>query len=225
MNNRTVNVFVFGAGASSHVGLPIAKNLLIEGFNLLLITRQSVSFESFRKIANLIDTLYGTHIEANIQDRHPLSDLHLPSVKRKNLCEPSVTIEELLTFVELGISRQETWLHFEELRHALHDFIFETLDFFREKGSSDDFFPWNTDGSSNRRRNCYDILIDHILDLNHANCFISLNYDLFLDRAVAINDHDLLGDYGLNFSGQPENFSAYDQLTKGYSMGNAQVKI
>lgn len=203
MNNRTVNVFVFGAGASFHVGLPLAKDLLIEGFNLLLETKYSVSSESFMKVANFLDRLYGCEVEACIKNRAVVSERQLPSV----------SIEELLTFVELGITNQETWLPFGNLRRALHDFIFETLDFRRIWGSLDSSLPWNA-VSSNRRRNCYDVLVDNIINLKDENWLLSFNYDDFLDRAVAINEHGLLADYNLSFV-SIENFPGYERIASG----------
>lgn len=209
MNNRFVNVFVFGAGASVHAGASLTKNFLDDGFNLLCQAEPSeVSFESFKKIANLLDVLYGcqlvNQIDTAIQNHYAL----IPDLKL-----PTVTIEELLTYVELGISNQQTWLPFEDLRQALHDFIFETLDNSTIWGSIDNSLPWNSDGSSNRRRNCYDILVDRIINVNDENCFISFNYDLLLDRALGINSHDLFGDYNLNFIGA-ENFPGYDRILK-----------
>ena len=61
-------------------------------------------------------------------------------------------------------------------------------------------------------------MIDYIIDINEQNCFITFNYDLFLDDAVVINNYKinygLLGDYNLNFD-SVENFPGYNRLLKG----------
>lgn len=209
MSNRKVNVYVFGAGASVHVGGPLTKDFLSEGFSKLCAGyRDYISEESFHKVACLIDTLYGSQIVAEI-DR---------AVSKNLICIsdssiPQVTIEELLTYIDIALSNKESWLPFEELRQAVHNFIFETLDSMT-LGFHSDVYKFNDDGTFNHRRNCYDKLIDNVITLTDHNCFISFNYDLFLDKAVSINNHSILGDYNLEFV-SVEHFASYKRIQNG----------
>lgn len=214
MSNRKLNVYVFGAGASSHAKAPLATELLKAGFDLICEAEPSqISIESRRTVAALLDTLYGSKLVSKIEEAIQNRYLYLLDPKF-----PSVTIEELLSFVDIGISNNETWLPYKELQQALYDFVFETIEqstFFSFGGH----LASNADGTLNRDRNCYHKLVDYLIDLNGQNCFISFNYDVLLDEAVSINDHRIIGDYNLDFT-DVENYNDYWKVIKGQRSPN-----
>ncbi|MBI3467057.1 MAG: SIR2 family protein [Planctomycetes bacterium] len=195
------NVYVFGAGASKHVGGPLTCSFLLEGFSSRCFDScgdmpdiPAESAAKFERVAELVDLLYGSEISSALGNAVNDGCLRFcPSAM------PACTVEDLLTFVDLAVANEESWLPFDEYQAALHDFIFETLDYTTRMHYSDSL-KTNTDGTLDHRRNCYDRLIDYRISLEDQNCFITFNYDLFLDEAVSINNHDLLGDYNLRFA-------------------------
>ena len=203
INGSRVNVYVFGAGASKHVGAPLTKDFLSEGFQLLLFPDfHDVSTQKFRAVAKLVDRLYGSGLETYVVKQAPDHIWGLSQI-------PSVNIEDLLSFVDLALRRGETWLPFEELQDALHEFIFTTLEqttLAYYAGT----YRGRKDGEIDRDRNCYDRLVDYIMPVDETNCMITFNYDLFLDQAFPINNHDILGDYNIEFAGV-ENFPGYEE--------------
>jgi len=196
---RKVNVYVFGAGASAHLEAPLTKDFLREGFSLLCYPENEVSKEAFRLAAQLIDKLYGSQLEKYVKD--PYSGY---------LRVPPVNIEELLSFVDLGRRRGEKWLPFKDLQSALYEFIFTTLEQ-KTHWYRADSVRIGENGTLDHRRNCYDKLIDYVMPIDDINCMISFNYDLFLDRAVVINNHGIRGDYHISFE-HIENFPSYETL-------------
>ncbi|CAD7781208.1 hypothetical protein BLFGPEAP_02761 [Candidatus Methanoperedenaceae archaeon GB50] len=207
MKSRKVNVYVFGAGASVHLEAPVTKDFVYKGFSLYRDAKKHGIYEikddrPFRLTAQLIDRLYGTNLEKLIND--PLPDNYLTSINYLS----SINIEELLSFVDLGRRGGEKWLPFKEFQRALYEFIFTTL----EQSTI-----WKRAGSgADRRRNCYDKLIDYVMPIDEVNCMISFNYDLFLDKAAVINNHRIVGNYHLPFK-HIENFPSYeDRLTHGW---------
>ncbi len=209
---RKVNVYVFGAGASVHVGGPLTKEFVEKGVYMLCNEELfKISHESFRKVVQFIDILYNKNISAEVQ-----------TVKQKRLINVSdsfsflcnVSIEDLLSFIDIGInSAKDKWLLYSEIQSALYDFIFETLYELTRPYYSDHYKP-TSDGTLDHRRNCYDKFIDYLIDINDKNCFITFNYDLFLDKAIAINNHGLLGDYNLDFC-KVNNFPSYERFQLG----------
>jgi len=203
IDGSKVNVYIFGAGASKHLGAPLTKEFISKGFSLLPFRgAYGVSEENFRMVAHLIDMLYGTKLEKYVKDVH--------SPFREHYTIPAINIEDLLSFVDLGLRGGETWLPFENLKRALLEFIFTTLEEVTKPYYSDSFTIYG-DGTLEHRRNCYDKLVDYIMHVSEINCMISFNYDLFLDQAVTINNHKILGDYDIKFAGV-ENFSGYERL-------------
>jgi len=204
INGERVNLYVFGAGASKHVGAPLTKDFLWEGFSLLPFPdAYDVSTQKSKIVAKLVDTLCGSGLETCVQDA---LDHHVwrPSEI------PSVNIEDLLSFVDLAVRRGETWLPFEDLQDALHEFIFTTL----EQTTSlyySDHYRGRKDGELDHNRNYYDKLVDYIIPVDEINCLITFNYDLFLDQVLSINNHALLGDYNIEFA-DVENFPQYERL-------------
>jgi hypothetical protein len=201
-------VYVFGAGASVHVGGPLAKDFLDEGFSLLTFgDRTEFNEESFYHVGNLIDILYQNQFASKVTQA--LSS-HIPITKSDF---PNVTLEELLTYLDLAIAKGEDWLDFRKHQQELYDFIFQTLEY-NMKPFYSDVTKFNTDGTLDHRRNLYDKLIDYVINPNDRNCFITFNYDLFLDRSVTINNYGLVGDYNLPFS-SIQDFPSYDRIIKG----------
>jgi hypothetical protein len=219
MNTRRLNVYVFGAGASCHAGAPLTKDFLERGFDLLCTTpKPDIPRDNFIRIAKLLDALYGSKLLKIIEEA-----IRKYEVLNLGYEIPEVTIEELLSFVDIAISNQERWMPFDELKEALHDFIFETI-VYSTRYSSGSKSP-NVDGTVNRPyRNCYQKLVDYLIDVNDQNCFVSFNYDLILDEAVSINNHDLLGDYNLDFVGV-ENYNDYEKRILGGQRSQKDIDI
>ncbi|RMF69687.1 MAG: hypothetical protein D6743_01425 [Calditrichaeota bacterium] len=222
MERRKVHVYVFGAGASVHLGAPLTKDFLVEGFNLLSFSLSNnlnpeLSTDSFRHVAEFLDALYHTNLSQKVKDGMNNNLIFLDS------WFPKVTIEEILTFVDLGIDNGQRWKpSFEMLRDSIHDVIFETLDYSTGRPRS---FHRNEDGTWSRQRDtCYDVLVDDIVDLNQENCFITFNYDLFLDESAFINHQDIFGDYVLSFD-FVENFPSYKTNTENSVNKNTMVNI
>jgi len=209
INGSKVNVYVFGAGASKHVGAPLTKDFLWEGFSSLLLNPEIAKErgQQFYTVAQLIDRLYGTRLQRCIKDSRDAGNLLPP---RLDDLVSSVNIEDLLSFVDLALLREETWLDdLEDIQDALHVFIFTTLEYTISPSYSD-CYRGRKDGELEHNRNCYDKLVDYIMPVDETNCMITFNYDLFLDQAVSINNHDILGDYNIEFAGV-ENFPGYEE--------------
>ncbi|MGA9350749.1 MAG: SIR2 family protein [Anaerolineae bacterium] len=205
INGSKVNIYVFGAGASKHVGAPLTKDFLSEGFWLLPFPdAYDVSTRKFRMVAQLIDRLYGSRLETYTEDALGPDHIWRP------FDIPSVNIEDLLSFVDLGLRHRETWLPFEGLQDALHEFIFTTLEQTTLIYYSDCLRRLE-DGTLDHNRNCYDKLVDYIMHVDEINCMITFNYDLFLDQAMSINNHGILGDYNIEFA-EVENCPGYERL-------------
>jgi len=210
INGSRVNVYVFGAGASKHVGAPLTKDFVAEGFSLLSMTDSHgksiypLSMQKFILVAKFIDRLYGSKLEMDV--KKALNSKHVVPY----FPIPSINIEDLLSFVDLALRRREKWQPFEELQDALHEFIFTTLE---QKTSfyHPVYYRGRTDGELDHNRNCYDKLVDYIMPVDETNCMITFNYDLFLDWAVSRNNHDLLGDYNIEFA-DVEHFPSYERL-------------
>jgi len=211
INGSKVNVYVFGAGASVHVDAPLTKDFVAKGFLLLPITDghgksiYDLSMQKFMIVAKLIDRLYGSRLEMHVKEALSNSEhVVVPSFPT-----PSVNIEDLLSFVDLALRRCETWLPFAEIQDALHEFIFTTL----EQATfiyNADIYRGRTEGEIDHSRNYYDRLVDYIMPVNETNCVITFNYDLFLDKAVRINNHGIMGDYNIEFAGV-EHFARYEE--------------
>lgn len=255
INGSKVNVYIFGAGASKHVGAPLIKDFLLEGFFLLLNAETyEVRAQQFAMVAKLIDTLYGTRLQECIKDARrdgflyttrigdllttqisdeddrvvtcikallssadscenlaqlyeetwlPSEDEDCQEVLHKFIRErtliPLVNIEDLLSFVDIALLRKETWLPFEEIRGALHEFVFTTLEKRTELSYSD------------RNPNCYDKLVDDIMPVDEINCMITFNYDLFLDEAHPKSKRRIPADYNIEFA-SVRRFPEYERL-------------
>lgn len=204
----TQNVFVFGAGASFHAGGPLTQDFIERGFDYLCNNElYAISTDSFFRVVDLIDILYGTKLRTEVEYAIENNEVYLndPSILR------DISIEDLLSFVDLGSGSGDNWLPYEQYRNDLHSFIFETL---QTATTHSDYLSLNQDGTIDHRRNCYDRLVDYGLDLDDANCFVTFNYDLLLDKAVSINNHRILGDYNLPFR-TVSNFSSYNRIREG----------
>jgi hypothetical protein len=197
-------VYVFGAGASVDVGGPLAKDFLYEGFSLLTFgDRTEFNEERFYRVGLLIEILYKDGFAAKVTQA-----INNTPISKSDF--PNVTLEELLTYVDLAIARGEDWLDFKKHQQDLYNFIFETLEY-NMKSFYSDVVKNNPDGTLDHWRNNYDKLIDYVINPNDRNCFITFNYDLFLDGAVTVNNYGLVGDYNLPFS-STQNFSSYDRI-------------
>jgi hypothetical protein len=179
INGSKVNVYVFGAGASKHVGAPLTRDFLWEGFSSLLLNPDIAKErgQQFDTVAQLIDRLYGTRLQRCIKDSRDAGYLLPPQLYD---LVSSVNIEDLLSFVDLALLREETWLDdLEDIRDALHVFIFTTLEYTISPSYSD-HYRGRKDGELEHNRNCYDKLVDYIMPVDEINCMITFNYDLSL---------------------------------------------
>lgn len=127
MAKQAVNVFVFGAGASDHLKAPLMKDFIYSGINLLCddksVLKNDISVDSFRLVVQFLDDLNGTQLMSKIKEAVKYNEI------TPRYYIPNTTIEDLLTFVDLGLANQESWRpSFKSLQRALYDFIFETLD-------------------------------------------------------------------------------------------------
>ncbi len=208
-----VNVYVFGAGASVHVGGPLTKDFIQEGIHELCMSDlYKVSEDSFYNVIKLIDMIYGTELLNEVEQAKKENMITISS-SLENLS--NINIEELLTFMELGAISDDRWLNYEGCLDDLYKFIFETIDVL-SKGHRGRKYSTKADGTYDYNRNYYDKLIDYVVKPAESNCFISFNYDLFLDRAVSINNHNLLGDYNLPFCIENiSNFPGYERIVNG----------
>ena len=61
MEGRKVNVYIFGAGASVHLGAPVTKDFMYQGFSLFRDAKVHGSYKiqdkPFRLTAQLIDSI------------------------------------------------------------------------------------------------------------------------------------------------------------------------
>jgi NAD-dependent SIR2 family protein deacetylase len=210
-NGKKVSVYVFGAGASVHAGAPLGKEFLLRAFNLFLFFDGSdMDDDKVLKVASYIDKLYDIGLSDGLEnDRRDIDDTCLKYLANMN-------IEDLLTFVGLELREETSSESGEELREteeALHYFIFRTLEE-SLKGSFSRFYKPRDNGEYDwKPKNCYDKLLMNRIDKDALNVMISFNYDLLLDRSLAINNEDVFPDYSLRFS-HIVNFNRYKYLQR-----------
>ncbi len=177
MKNKNV-VFIFGAGASKAENAPTTAELLSKSFDELTHTQPVCKIKDF------------------LQDFYYLDDL-----TQKELIP---TFEEVLTTIDLAISKQDDLSHkwnqreLNKLRNHLLYCIAKILD-----------KTLKNSGRIHRR------FVESLFDIrgrnNNNTSFISLNYDLLLDNALielyGSKDWDV--DYGIDFRNfiDPINFT------------------
>jgi hypothetical protein len=208
-------VFVFGAGASKHAGGPLMGEFMYEGMFYLCnkdAYDRRITADSFDKVFELVDLLYHTSFTAELDQATRQGLWHIESRER---LRRDVSVEHVLDCIDVGMSSEadlaQPVLDYHQYKKALDDFIFETIQLGTTHGDS---YSIKSDGTTNHSRNLYDMLVDHGLDTSDRNSFVTFNYDLLLDKAVAINDRDLLGDYAVPFA-SVLNFDQYERIRRG----------
>jgi hypothetical protein len=197
-------VFVTGAGASKHAGGPLMADFLEEGlYHLCAGSLYRIDHRRFWMVVDLLDELFSLGLRREVEGAIEHNEINVVHVDRLY----GISIEAILSHVESRAFSERT----DELRGALHFFIYQTLQQLTTHSAS---WSRNDDGTLNHKRNCYHRLVDYGLQLTDANCFITFNYDLLLDEALAINNHQLVGDYCMPFS-SIGHFSSYDRILKG----------
>jgi NAD-dependent SIR2 family protein deacetylase len=205
-------VFVFGAGASKDAGGPLIRDFMLQGMFYLCNqdAYNEITTSSFRAVFELVDLLYGTSLITELNEAMKQGLCHIEST---NILK-DVSVEDILSFIDLGLAHKAASeypsLDYQSYKKALDDFIFETIQL---ETTHSDSFSTNTDGTINHSRNLYDMLVDYGLNICDRNSFITLNYDLLLDRALAINNHRLRGDYRVPFI-HVSNFNGYERILR-----------
>ena len=78
INGSKVDVYASGAGASAHVGAPLTRDFLLEGFSLLPFSyTYNVPMQQFRIVARLMDRLCGSGLKKYSEEA--LDDTRRPS--------------------------------------------------------------------------------------------------------------------------------------------------
>lgn len=205
-------VFVFGAGASRDAGGPLIRDFMFQGMVYLCNqdTYDDITISSFHKVFELVDLLYGTSFIAELDQARRQRLCHIESMEKLL----DVSVEDILSFIDLGMSQEgdseRHKLDYHDYKKALDDFIFETIQL---ETTHSDSYSKNPDGTTDHRRNLYDMLVDYGLNISDRNSFITFNYDLLLDKAVSINDRGLLGDYAVPFI-SASHFDAYSRILR-----------
>jgi len=195
-HTKPYDVYVFGAGASKHVGAPLANEFVEEGFNRAADSKLwSVNRQTFMDALELIDIVCSTTLCQTLEDA-PTDLMPGMPLDRK----PWANIEELLTFVQSAIDNGETWRDFPYLRDCLHDFIFQTLHSGTELYDGGVYIPTKDGLRKTKFRNCYDDLIEQAVRMGNNSAFVSFNYDVFLDDALFDASRESLPNYAIAFS-------------------------
>ena len=219
MANPSNDVYVFGAGATKALGGPLSGEFLSLGFYALCAQDLvKVPADSFYKVARLIDTLYGSNVESEVREAASKRIGIRPDLP------DGITIEELLTFVELGIENHDSWMDFDVYKLALQDFIFETLEWsiFPGRYGHNGIVTVTTSGPCKENPNVYDLFITSRIDRCARNCFISFNYEDFLDRALWFPQPPVCADYSMPF--MHVEWPQYDRmLREGFSPERADL--
>lgn len=205
-------VFVFGAGSSKDAGGPLIRDFMFNGMGYLCNQDiyDNISLASFKKVFELVDLLYGTSFIAELDQATKEGLCNIASVEKLL----DISVEDLLSYIDLGISQSSDFEHhkldYPAYKKAIDDFIFETIQL---ETTHSDAYSKNHDGTTDHRRNLYDMLVDYGLDFSDRNSFITFNYDLLLDKAVSINDRGLLGDYAVPFV-SVSHFDGYNRILR-----------
>lgn len=109
-----------------------------------------------------------------------------------------LNIEEILSFIDNALYNGEDWLDFKQIQRCIHDFIYNTLNTC-QLGYGGDVYTFNENGTFNHNMNYYDKLVENIVSFNEDNCFITFNYDTFLDNALIINNRNITANYNMEF--------------------------
>lgn len=205
-------VFIFGAGASKDSGGPLIRDFMLQGMFYLCNqdSYNEITTSSFYKVFELVDLLYGTSFITEFDQARMQGLSHIGSMHRLQ----DVSIEDLLSFIDLGMSQEvgseRLELDYDNYKKALDNFIFETIQLETTHG---DVYSTKPDGTTDHRRTLYDMLVDYGLNISDQISFITFNYDLLLDKAVSINDRDLIGDYAVPFA-KVFNFDRYERILR-----------
>jgi len=169
-----------------------------------------ITVDSFRKVFELVDLRCHTTFTAELDQATRQGSWHIESVEKLL----GISVEDILDFIDLGMSRgadpSQPTLDYRDYKKALDDFIFEIIQLGTTHGDS---YSKRPDGTTDHRRNLYDMLVDYGLDNSDRNSFITFNYDLLLDKAVVINDRGLLGDYAVPFA-SVLSFDQYERILR-----------
>lgn len=194
---RHLNAFVFGAGASLHVGAPLAQNVVLGAIgDYCWHGQDAVWAKNFESIVRF----YDDSTNSKALD-------YLGEGRRTHMMPPLDVLpglEDIVTMV------QDSRL--DELTAALHDVLYLVIS---ERARMSDVWGGETVfGIRGHWRNLYDQLVDYVLPITDINALISFNYDLALDRALSLNNHGLLGDYHLPFA-HVHRFPGYERIRSG----------
>ncbi len=191
------NVFVFGAGASLHVGAPLAKNVIFSAICDYCWQNQDAQWaDDFESVMRYYDSATDSKMLDFLRECRTANTLATP--------DSLPDVEDIVTMVEDS--------QVEGLPAALHDVLYLVIS---ERARGNDLWGGESVfGIRGHRRNLYDQFVDYVLPVTDTNTLISFNYDLALDEAVSLNNHGLLGDYLLAFA-HVHRFPAYDRIKSG----------
>jgi len=179
-----MDVYVFGTGASAPYGAPTMAGFLAKAYGPWHLSQAGITDidNELQIVASTIDEQYGVNLKEALE-RGSIGSLILEKVN----------VEELLALADETKNNR--------LRQALERIIYKTIeDSIREKGIQRDL---------DRE---YGTLIKHTGAAKRDVCFISFNYDLLLDHALADVCHTLKLDwsYCLPFNASIEHFGTYN---------------
>lgn len=178
-----MDVCVFGAGASAPYGAPTMSELLPRAFapRSLTSSNRTNVDDELEILATAIDNEYGTDLARTLAGRGHPSP-------QAAVCLRKINVEHLLALTD---ERGDI-----TLRTAIERVIFKTIEESYVSGG---------------RTGEYEKLIEHATMSGRRTCFISLNYDLLLDRALvdAAHSKPTRWSYGIPFSAGIERFPSY----------------
>lgn len=158
----------------------------------------------FWAVVDILDEQFRLGLREEVQWAIDHNQVNIPSFNQLY----GISIEAILTNIEAGRFGSKK-AHY---RKVFHFFIFETL---QRRTTSSRAISQKEDGTTIRRRNCYDQLVDYCLDMKDDNHFITFNYDLLADEAICRSDHRILCDYNVPFI-SAQQFTRYERKLKGH---------
>lgn len=183
-----MDLYVFGAGASTGYDVPIMRELLPQAFLPWFITpREPCHFEDkLVTVAEAIDQVYGASLAEAKSGEYPSTE---SAIKLQD-----ANVEHLF-----AIARENGDT---ELEMALETVVFNTLDD-RHQVRYD-----RPDGE-------YERLVRRLIESPRRASLVSFNYDVLLDRALAriCQEHNIPWSYCVRFDAGIVNFPSYRQLS------------
>lgn len=185
------DIIFLGAGASISEGGPSQADLFKEffvGYNQTKFTEYLTAYEGvgsadgldkmYERLANFFDTFFS--VQTNNIDN--LANCIYP------------TFEEVLGILELAINRQESFKGFycnadePNIQKIREDLIF--------------LIALVLDERLHRGHGNHTKLLDRLREEDNLSktCFISLNYDILIDKAINDFNNEYILDYGINFT-------------------------